>query len=66
MRLAYESQRQFREERIRTRALRLRHLLNGSGDAFEYELSDEDLHNDFDEELEDDDLDEELGEGDFD
>jgi hypothetical protein len=80
MRLAYQSQRQSPEERIRTRALSPGHLLNGRGVAFDYGLSDEDLDNDFDEELEDDELeddeldeeledyelDEELGEGEFD
>jgi hypothetical protein len=60
MALAYQSQRQSPEERIRTRALRPGHLWNGSEDAFDYGLSDEDLDDDFDEEeLEDDDLHEE-------
>ena len=61
MRLTYQSQRQSPEERIRTRALRPGHLLNGSEDAFDYGLGDEDLYTEFDEELEDDDLDEEFG-----
>ena len=64
MRLAYQSQRQSPEERIRTRALRLRHLLDASSEGFDSGLRDEDPDIDFDEEFENY-LDEELGEGDF-
>jgi hypothetical protein len=35
MRLAYQSQRQSPEERIRTRALRFQHLVNGNSDGFD-------------------------------
>jgi hypothetical protein len=64
MGLAYQSQRQSSEEKIRRRALRLRHLLNGSSEGFDSGLRDEDPDVDFDEEFENY-LDEELGEGDF-
>jgi hypothetical protein len=64
MQLAYQSQRQSPEERIRTRALRLRHFLNGSSEEFDAGLRDEDPDIDFDEEF-DNYLDEELGEGGF-
>jgi hypothetical protein len=64
MRLAYQSQRQSPEERIRTRALRLQHVLNGSSEAFN-NGRDEDLDLDFDEEF-DEYLDQELAERDFD
>jgi hypothetical protein len=51
MRLAYQSQRQSPEERIRTRALRFQHLVNGNSDGFDDGRRDEEPDIDFDEEF---------------
>jgi hypothetical protein len=53
MRLAYESQRESALDRTRWRAMRLQHILDSYGRAFEFALSNEDVEaGDFDEAFE--------------